>query len=102
MQRRETLRGRLAPGVFDLVVMGENWTYEAHDISIAIRLHEVLRAGGWLVGMPLSDEDVRHKAAQLDQLGFKALQESGISAGAIRSGSPSVVYCSPETRGAKI
>ena len=38
--------GAFAQEAFDVVVMGENWTYESRDISIAIRLHEVLREKG--------------------------------------------------------
>jgi len=70
--------GAFAQEAFDVVVMGENWTYESRDISIAIRLHEVLREKGWLVALPLNDEDVQHKLKQLNQLGFVAIADPGI------------------------
>ncbi|HLA01734.1 MAG TPA: DUF6065 family protein [Aestuariivirga sp.] len=70
--------GAFADQAFDLVAMGENWTYESRDISIAIRLHEVLRDKGWLVALPLNDEDVLHKLKQLNQLGFAAIADPGI------------------------
>lgn len=70
--------GAFAQEAFDVVVMGENWTYESRDISISIRLHEVLRGKGWLVVLPLSDEDAQHKLQQLNQLGFSATIDPGI------------------------
>ena len=70
--------GAFAQEAFDVVVMGENWTYESHDISIAIKLHDVLRGKGWLVALPMSDEDAQHKVKQLNQLGFQAILDPGI------------------------
>jgi hypothetical protein len=70
--------GAFAREAFDIVVIGENWTYESRDISIAIRLHEVLRDKGWLVALPLSLEDAQYKSEQLNQLGFSAIIEPGI------------------------
>lgn len=64
--------GVFAPGSFDLVVIGENWTYESQDISISIKLHEVLKDRGWLLAMPRDAADSGHKLSQLQQLGFEA------------------------------
>ena len=70
--------GAFARHAFDMVVIGENWTYESSDISIAIRLHEVLRDKGWLVVMPVEDSDAEHKLQQLNQLGFNATIDPGV------------------------
>lgn len=70
--------GAFARDAFDLVVIGENWTYESRDISIAIKLHDVLRDRGWLVVLPFSSEDAQHKMQQLNQLGFSSITDPGI------------------------
>lgn len=64
--------GAFASQAFDMVVIGENWTYESRDISIAIKLQDVLRDKGWLVALPVGLEDAQHKRQQLNQLGFSA------------------------------
>ena len=70
--------GAFASQAFDMVVIGENWTYESRDIAIAIRLQEVLRDKGWLVAFPVGLEDAQHKLGQLNQLGFSAIVDPGI------------------------
>jgi Family of unknown function (DUF6065) len=64
--------GAFAQNAFDIIVMGENWTYESNNISIALKLHEALRDKGWLVILPLNEEDAQHKLGQLNKLGFRA------------------------------
>ena len=70
--------GAFASDAFDMVIIGENWTYESHDISIAITLHKVTRDKGWLTVMPQSLEDAQHRMEQLNQLGFSAKVDPGI------------------------
>lgn len=70
--------GAFADSAFDIVVIGENWTYESRDISVAVKLHGVLRENGWLVVLPLSLEDAQHRAQQLDQLGFSSTIDPGV------------------------
>jgi hypothetical protein len=66
--------GAFAAEAFDLVVIGENWSYEARDISIAIKLHDVLKPRSWLVASPADEADANRKQSQLSQLGFDASQ----------------------------
>ena len=70
--------GAFAHDAFEMIVIGENWTYESRDISIAIKLHSVLRDKGWLVVLPLSLEDAWHKVEQLKHLGFTPTVDAGI------------------------
>ena len=70
--------GAFARDAFDMVVIGENWSYESRDISIAIKLHGVMRDKGWLLVMPLSLEDALHKMQQLNHLGFSSITDPGI------------------------
>jgi hypothetical protein len=62
--------GVFAANSFDLVIIGENWSYESKDIAIATQLLDVLKARGWLLAMPRDREDAEHKGKQLAQLGF--------------------------------
>jgi Family of unknown function (DUF6065) len=66
--------GAFAPEAFDLVIIGENWSYEARDISIAVKVHEALKPRGWLIASPLDKGDGNRKQSQLSQLGFEASQ----------------------------
>lgn len=66
----------LAAGVFsaasfDLVIIGENWSYESKDIAIAVQLLDVLKERGWLLALPRDSADADHKGKQLLQLGFE-------------------------------
>ncbi len=67
--------GAFAAEAFDLIVIGENWSYEARDISIAIKLHEALTLRGWLIASPADEGDANRKQSQLSQLGFDASQD---------------------------
>jgi Family of unknown function (DUF6065) len=71
--------GAFAPDAFDLIVIGENWSYESRDISIAIKLHEALRPRGWLIASPVDAKDGARKQAQLSQLGFEAPPLEGLA-----------------------
>lgn len=63
--------GIFTHGSFDLVIIGENWTYESKDIATTVHLLDVLKPRGWLLAMPRDQEDAGHKRKQLIQLGFE-------------------------------
>jgi Family of unknown function (DUF6065) len=71
--------GVFAANSFDLIVIGENWSYEARDIGIAARLHEALKPRGWLIAHPIDAADQARKESQINQLGFEADTGIGIA-----------------------
>jgi Family of unknown function (DUF6065) len=75
--------GAFATEAFDLVVLGENASYESRDIAIAIDLRKALKPRGWLIANPLDAEDTARKQSRLGQLGFEAATAEGIAREAI-------------------
>ena len=75
--------GAFAPEAFDLIVVGENASYEFRDITIAIDLHKALKPRGWLIANPLDEGDAERKQSRLVQLGFEAASADGIPRAAI-------------------
>jgi Family of unknown function (DUF6065) len=71
--------GVFAAGSFDLIVIGENWSYAARDIGISAKLHEALKPRGWIIAHPIDPADQARKESQLNQLGFEADAGSSIA-----------------------